>query len=116
MKTQQLLTPLTNALTNMPQLGTLLNLTAVLGLLGRRRNRSSGRYGLIGGGALLAAAGVLLFTTERGRALRTSLGKQAGGLLGASAGKLLGEQAGGHPITAARVARRTSDLLGSASS
>ena len=114
MKTQQILNPVTNALANTPQLGALL--TGALALLGRRRSRRNTRYGLISGGALLAAAGVLLFTTERGRTLRTRLGKQAGGLFGSQVGKLLGEQAGGHPVTTAKVVGRVRDLVGSAQS
>lgn len=107
MNTQQFLTPVTNALSTVPRLSPLL--AGALTLFGRRRSRPTARIGLLSGGALLAAAGVFLFTTERGRALRTRLGKQLGGQIG----RVVGEQIGGHPVKAAGVAQTARELVSS---
>jgi hypothetical protein len=65
---------------------------------------------LLAGGALLLAAGMFLFSTKRGRALRVQAGKSVGGALGGQLGRWLGAQVGGHPIRVARAARRTRQL------
>jgi hypothetical protein len=105
MNTQQLLTSMTDASSNVPRLTPLL--AGAMALFGRRRRRPRSRIGLLGGGALLAAAGAFLFGTERGRALRTRLGKQVGGQLG----KVVGAQIGGHPVRAAGLAQNARHLV-----
>jgi hypothetical protein len=101
---------MTNALTQVTSpLGSALKWTAALGLLRRRRRGLRGRAGLLSGGALLALAGAVLLTTNKGRALRTRWGSQVGALLG----RQLGRQAGSQPIQTARLARSAAKLVSS---
>ncbi|MEY2934559.1 MAG: hypothetical protein RL033_5308 [Pseudomonadota bacterium] len=92
-------------MTSRPQLTPGINSSTSVPRIGARL-QWAGACRLLGGGALLAAAGILLFTTRRGRTLRTRWGSQAGALLGRQVGRVVGAYVGGHPIQAARLAQR----------
>jgi hypothetical protein len=93
------------ALTKVPSQGSVLTLAGVLNLL-LQRGRRLGRARWIGAGATLAAVGIFLFSTRKGRALRAGWGRRAGALLGSQLGEVIGAQVGAHPVQAARLAAR----------
>jgi hypothetical protein len=114
MNTKQFMRPVMRTLATVPQNRTLmqLGLPTVLGWFGARRRRSS-RFStssaLIGAGVLIAGAATYLFTTSKGRNLRTSVGKS----LGAGVGKLLGEQVGAHPVATAKTVEKAREVFSS---